>query len=166
MSCIDCNNSPLAKSGKDHDYRRKICGRPPQFPEKTHEYAENQANNAAAPPKINLGKRRTGVLCDGRFQNRPVHSSSAFAIRAMTSEVHRMNHDTLDSRAHSSASTFASAVSDLRSVSAGSAGEPSLLRRDGNRFHHRRATSSSDHVFTTSGRFLRKQSGVPTDEGG
>ena len=100
------------------------------------------------------------------IQKRPVHSSSAFAIRAMTSDVHRINHDTLDSRARSSASTFASAIRDLRSVSAGSAGEPSLLRREGNRFHHRRATSSSDHVFTTSGRFLRKQSGVPTDEGG
>ena len=85
-------------------------------------------------------------------KNRPRVSSSLFARRATFSARHRMSQEMLESRLRSFLTFRANTFSSARRVVAG----PSLgLRRSGNKFHHRRATSPSDQWSTTSGRFRR-----------
>jgi hypothetical protein len=79
---------------------------------------------------------------------------SGFARLAIGSARHCISQEMLASRRRNSASMSGSALSRANSCSSGSAGRsPSF--RIGNRFHHRRAISSSDQPRTMSGRFRR-----------
>jgi len=84
-------------------------------------------------------------------QNLPRQESSRLARRAIGSLRQRMNQERLANRRRRSANASWSAVSIRSSCGSGTAGRPSSSRRLGNRRHQRRATSSSDHVSTTSG---------------
>ena len=63
-----------------------------------------------------------------------------------------MNHEMLDRRTRFSFRPLASLRIEFNSSSVGSAGRHSFVLRAGHNIHQRRATSTSLHSFTTSGR--------------